>query len=78
MKLDDGANVKIGFAGYGKYKTKTWPKGVPVPVTARSLRKGTSWRVKDDPIGPAVRKVRKAAEKAMADRVEEEFEKRMK
>ena len=54
--ISDGVNVKIGFAGYGDHPTKKWPRGVPIPLTARSLIGGTSWRVKDDFMGRAIRK----------------------
>lgn len=80
MKNDDGTlNVKIGFAGYNeRVKTKAHPNGVPIPLTARSLRKGTSWRRKDDFMGKAVSKYRKKAESAMEKKLEDEIMKRTK
>lgn len=34
-------NVKIGFDGYNKVKTKRWPKGQPNQMVARSVERGT-------------------------------------
>lgn len=70
----DGVNVKIGFAGYGDIPTKKWPRGVPIPLTARSLIGGTSWRVKDDFMGRAIRKHKDKTIKQM----EEEADKLLK
>jgi hypothetical protein len=67
----DGANVKIGFAGYGDVPTKKWPKGVPIPLTARSLIGGTSWRVKDDFMGRAIRKNREKTIDAISNKADE-------
>ena len=69
--LNDGVNVKIGFAGYGDQPTKKWPRGVPIPLTARSLIGGTSWRVKDDFMGRAIRKNREKVNKAIGEKVDE-------
>ncbi len=80
MKVENGVtNVKIGFDGYDtSRKTKRWPKGVPISVTARSLRKGTSWRVKDDFISPAIRKAEKNVISVMEQALEEELKKKFK
>ena len=42
---DDGGflNVKIGFDGYNKIKTKRWPQGQPNQMVARSVERGTSF-----------------------------------
>lgn len=40
---DDGINVKIAFYGYDTEKiTKTYPKGVPIPLIAQAREYGTS------------------------------------
>lgn len=76
MEEKDGeVNVKLGFDGYSSRKTKRWPNGVPVSVTARSLRRGTSWRGKDDFIGPAISKARKEVNAAMEKKLDEAIEK---
>lgn len=69
---------KIGFDGYGDFPTAKWPKGVPIPLTARSLIKGTSWRVKADFVGPAVRKLKDKAVSAMDDEIEDAIKEKMK
>lgn len=80
MQQNDGNHdVKIGFNGYDtSIKTKTHPRGVPIPLTARSLIKGTSWRVKDNFMSKAVSKIRKKTESAIESRLEDEIKKRTK
>lgn len=72
-----GINVKIGFAGYGSHPTDTWPQGVPVPLTARTLIKGCSWRLKDDfmtrTVSKAKKKVMETIEKTFDKKIEEIF-----
>ena len=69
----DGQDVagKIGFAGYGSHPTQTWPKGVPIPLTARSLIHGTSWRKKDDFMKKAVSGLSSEVEKAMEEKIDQ-------
>lgn len=76
---DGDLNVKIGFAGYDETrKTKKHKNGVPIPLTANSLRKGTSWRAKDDFMAKGMRDARKKAPEAMEKRLDEELAKRLK
>lgn len=71
-----GVNVKIGFEGYGDAPTKNWTKGVPIPLTARSLISGTSWRAKDDFMGRAIRKNKDKTIEAMGNKLDEILKKR--
>jgi hypothetical protein len=41
-------NVKIGFDGYGSYKTKSFPRGIPNVLIVRSLEKGTKFLRKNN------------------------------
>ena len=74
----DGVNVKIGFAGYGDSPTKKWPKGVPIPLTARSLIGGTSWKQKDDFMGRAIRKYKDKTIKQMEEEADKLLKERFK
>lgn len=71
-------NVKIGFHGYNGTATKKYPNGQPNAMIARSVESGTSFRRKNPFISRAVRKSRAAAEKKMAQVVDEEVKKIMK
>lgn len=60
MQFRNGVHdVKIGFDGYGSKPTKKYPKGVPIPLTARSIISGTSFRPKNDFIRRAVNRKKK-------------------
>lgn len=67
--------VKIGFDGYGSHKTKTWPSGVPVAVTARAICRGTSWLEKYDFVSKAIRKSRAQIESGIASRIDSQIQK---
>lgn len=76
-------NTKIGFDGYNEVRTKTYPKGEPNALIARSVEKGaklarevesgTSLRKKTPFIAPAVKKIRKKAEHAMEVTIDEKI-----
>lgn len=70
--------TKAGFDGYGRTKTKAYPKGVPNSVLMRSIESGTSFRKKNPVIRKSVTSSRKEAEAKMAETVEEEIKKIMK
>ena len=70
-------NVKLGFDGYNRTKTKKYPQGQPNQLVARGVESGTSWKQAHPFVKPAVAKSRKQAEKAMADKLDEEIEKIM-
>lgn len=72
-------NVKIGFDGYGhKTNSGKYPKGVPIPLIARSIISGTSFRTKNDFVRRAVNRVKKKAIEKMDETINEEFKKEMK
>lgn len=66
-------NTKVGFEGYNETRTKTYPKGQPNVLIARSVENGSSVREKSPFIAPAVESTRKDAEKAMEIRVDNEI-----
>ena len=76
MRNDNGfMNVKIGFDGYNRVKTKRWPQGQPNILVARSVESGTSWMQKQ----PFMRKAEQASkapcEAAMAEVVDRAIQK---
>ena len=76
MHNSDGViDVKLGFDGYGKHKTKKFPSGVPIPLIARSICKGTSWLAKYDFIGKAERSAKAATESKIQQTFDQELEK---
>ena len=78
MQNDGGYfNVKLGFDGYNRTKTEKYPQGQPNQLVARGVESGTSWKQAHPFVKPAVAKSRKQAEKAMADKLDEEIEKIM-
>lgn len=78
MQDDNGYfNVKLGFTGYNKIKTKKYPGGQPNSVIARSIESGSSWRSSHPFIGPAVRATKDQAEQAMAEEIDKEIKSTM-
>lgn len=78
MENKDGyVQTKAGFDGYGRTKTKAYPKGVPNSVLMRSIESGTTFRKKTPVIRKAVTRSRKQAEAKMAETVEAEIKKIM-
>lgn len=71
---DNSWNTKIGFDGYNSVKTKTYPKGQPNALIARSVEGGTSIQQKTPFIAPTVRQARKAAQKAMEETMAEKVQ----
>lgn len=75
MRNSDGViDVKLGFDGYG-HKTKKFPSGVPVPLIARSICKGTSWLAKYDFISKAERAAKAATESKIQQTFDSELQK---
>lgn len=67
MRNDNGfKNVKIGFDGYNRIKTKTWPQGQPNSMVARSIESGTSWMRKQPFMRKAEAEARKPCEETMS------------
>ena len=76
MRNDGGfRNVKIGFDGYNYVKTKTWPKGQPNAMVARSIESGTSWMSKQPFMRKAESSSKSRCEQAMADTINKELTK---
>lgn len=50
----DGVRTVIGFAGYGRHKTKKYPRGLPMAMIARSIESGSSVRRKHPFVRTAV------------------------
>lgn len=75
-KRTDGefVNVKVGFDGYNKKTTKSWPNGQPNAMIARSVNSGTSFSKKNPFVDRAVRKSKSAAEEEMRKTVERKLE----
>ena len=71
-------NVKIGFAGYNKTKTKKYPQGQPNALIARAVNSGTSFRKKRRFVDKAVTASRVKAENAMGKSLDVNIEKIMK
>lgn len=78
---DDGRgflNVKVGFDGYNRVRTKRWPKGQPNQMIARSVERGTSFMTANPFMKRAVARTRRRAEEAMRKAADREIEKIMK
>ena len=67
-------NVKIGFSGYNKITTKTWPSGQPNAMVARSVESGTSWMQKQPFMRKAEQSSRSRCEKVMSETVDKEIQ----
>ena len=76
MRNDGGfRNVKIGFDGYNYVKTKTWPKGQPNAMVARSIESGTSWMSRQPFMRKAENSSKRRCEQVMADTIDKELTK---
>lgn len=71
---DGFLHAKIGWDGYSGNKTKQHPQGVPVPLLARVIDSGTSWRKKLPFIRKTVKKYEQAAVEEMQKALDEELE----
>lgn len=74
----DYIHAKIGWDGYGRTRTKKYPRGVPNQLVARSVNNGTSFRKKDPFVDRATKKNRKNAVSGMAQSIEKNIKKEMK
>lgn len=71
------SDVKIGFDGYSNHITKTHRNGVPIPLLARAILKGTSFRQKNNFIRRAVNRIKKKVIQKMDEIINEELKKEM-
>lgn len=76
MRNDHGyINTKLGFDGYNKVVTKTYPKGQPNALIARSLESGSSAFDKDPFVRRATTASKAKAEKAIETALDNEIKK---
>lgn len=66
-------NAAVGFDGYGSTPTKTYPKGLPNQLLARSIESGSSVRRKT----PFFRKAVDASEEAALEAMQAELDKHL-
>lgn len=78
IKTSENTNVKIGFSGYGSKPTKKYPKGVPIPLTARSIISGTFFRMKNPFVMRAVKRVKEKSIEKMNEVINEKINEEMK
>lgn len=79
MQNDHGfRNVKIGFDGYNKIKTKAWPQGQPNLMVARAIESGTSWMRKQPFMRKAEQSAKGPCEAIMASTVDKEIQRLVK
>ena len=64
-------NIKVGFKGYGRYKTHKYPKGIPNVLLARAIESGSSVRKKVPFVRPATNRTRRIAIDKMQDKFNE-------
>lgn len=77
-KSEDGIRTVIGFAGYGRHKTKKYKNGIPMPMLARSIESGSSVRQKHPFVRPAVNGARAAVRAKVIAFAEDEINKLIK
>ena len=77
MENDNGYwNVKVGFDGYNKVKTKKYPNGQPNVMIARATESGSSVREKMPFVRTAVTAATKPAIQAGQAAIDEEIKKK--
>lgn len=65
--IGDRASVVVSFSGYNDRPTKKYPKGVPIPMIARSIESGSSIREKNPFVRRAYNTAKSKAEQAAKD-----------
>lgn len=71
---DGFLHAKIGWDGYSGSRTKQHPQGVPIPLVARVIESGTSWREKLPFVRKTVKKYELPAIEEMQKALDEELE----
>ena len=72
MENDNGYwNVKVGFDGYNKVKTRKYPNGQPNALIARATESGSSVREKTPFVRPAVSASQKKALEAAKIKIDQ-------
>ena len=67
-------DVKIGFDGYNEVKTKSFPKGQPNQMIARSVERGTSFMKANPFVKKAVSRTKEEALEEMKKTVDKQIE----
>ena len=77
---NDGSfiNVKVGEDGYNAEVSRKHPKGQANAMIARAMESGSSFAPKRPFVGPAVRRTKDTAERAIAEKLDDEIKKVMK
>ena len=76
MKDENGyINVKLGFSGRNRLKSKRNPQGQANIVVARNVESGTSWMRKQPSIRKAVNRSKKQCEEIMKETFDREISK---
>ena len=70
-----GFDVKLGFDGYNKLQTKSWPNGQPNAMIARSIESGNSFTPATHFMSKATKKAKLATEMAMKVALDTEIKK---
>lgn len=79
MRDENGfINVKTGFDGYSRHKTRKYPNGIPIPLLMRMVESGSTFQRKTPVVRQAVNRARKAALDAMQKAFDESTESIMK
>lgn len=75
IRNDNGfINIKLGFDGYNRIKTKRWPRGQPNQMVARAVERGTSFMSANPFLKNGAAKARAKAKKAMQEAADKEIE----
>ena len=76
MKAEgDKVSLAVGFNGYNDRPTKKYPRGVPIPLIARSIESGSSVREKNPFIRRAFNACKSRAQAAMNEAADKEIQK---
>lgn len=67
----DSIYTQLGFDGYNRVKTKTYPKGQANSMIARAVESGSSARRKTPFVRPAVNRVKERAIQRMAEKLDQ-------
>ena len=68
-------NTKLGFSGYNRLRSKTYPNGHPNAMIARALQSGSTVRKKNAFMTRVIKASKERAEAAMQARFDEDTEK---
>jgi hypothetical protein len=72
---EGNTNAKVGWNGYGSYKSKKYPRGLPNALLARVIESGSSVRIKTPFVRTATNKSKPKAIDEMQQTINEEANK---